>query len=64
MCTIEPNHGDSLVHLNVINSNETIALPDTVTWFNNFTITNGTTCSTDGKFPCSECASIGLLGLD
>lgn len=49
MCTIQPAHGDSLVHLGEISSTQTIAIPETVTWFNNFTITNGTSCSSDGE---------------
>jgi len=50
MCTIEPDHGDSLVHLGEIKSTETIALPETTSWFNNYTVTEGTSCSVDGEF--------------
>ncbi|KAG4027256.1 hypothetical protein MFRU_031g00060 [Monilinia fructicola] len=46
MCTIDPTAGNSLVHLGVITSNSTITEP--VTWWNNFTVANGTSVLTDG----------------
>ncbi|KAJ8059334.1 hypothetical protein OCU04_012292 [Sclerotinia nivalis] len=46
MCTIDPTAGNSLVHLGEINSNSTITEP--VTWWNNYTIANGTSVLTDG----------------
>ncbi|KAF7895730.1 uncharacterized protein EAF01_009692 [Botrytis porri] len=46
MCTIDPTTGDSLVHLGEITSNSTITEP--VTWWNNYTIANGTSVLTDG----------------
>lgn len=48
MCTIDPHHGNSLIHLGTINStmlgNETA--PNT--WYNNYTIANGSSVLTDG----------------
>lgn len=48
MCTIDPHFGDSLVHLNTVNS--TMKGDDTPpqTWYNNYTITNGTSALVDG----------------
>ncbi|KAL9062352.1 MAG: hypothetical protein Q9157_008997 [Trypethelium eluteriae] len=46
LCSIEPSAGDALVHLGVINSNETLNY--TVSWYNNYTIANGTEVLTDG----------------
>lgn len=50
MCTINPNKGDSLAAgiANHLFSDMTIELPETVTWYNNYTITNGTSASIDG----------------
>lgn len=48
LCTINPAHGDALVHLGSISSAETITLPQTDSWWNNFTITNGSSTITDG----------------
>lgn len=48
LCTIDPAHGDALVHLNTISSTETIPLPQTDRWWNNYTITNGSSTITDG----------------
>lgn len=46
LCTIEPDHGDALVHLGVINSTEDLSYP--ISWYNNYTITNGSSCLVDG----------------
>lgn len=46
LCTIAPNRGNALVHLGEINSTETITTPNT--WYNNYTITNGTSSLVDG----------------
>lgn len=48
LCAINPAHGDALVHLGTISSSETITLPQTDSWWNNFTITNGSSTITDG----------------
>ncbi|OGE47950.1 hypothetical protein PENARI_c034G06163 [Penicillium arizonense] len=48
LCTINPRHGNSLVHLGSISSGDDIQLPETNTWWNNYTITNGTSTITDG----------------
>jgi hypothetical protein len=48
LCTINPKHGNSLVHLGSISSGDDIQLPETDTWWNNYTITNGTSTITDG----------------
>lgn len=48
ICNIDPHYGNALVHLGTITSNMTISLPETVTWYNNATITNGSSCVTDG----------------
>jgi hypothetical protein len=39
-------HGNALVHLGVLNSTETVTTP--VTWYNNYTVTNGTSALVDG----------------
>ncbi|KAJ4305170.1 hypothetical protein N0V90_000701 [Kalmusia sp. IMI 367209] len=46
MCTIDPQHGNALVHLRQINSSVSDAV--NVTWYNNYTITNGSSALTDG----------------
>jgi hypothetical protein len=46
LCTIDPNHGDALIHIFQINSS--ISDATNVTWYNNFTITNGSSALTDG----------------
>ncbi|KAI9689906.1 MAG: hypothetical protein M1822_009788 [Bathelium mastoideum] len=46
LCSIDPTAGDALVHLGVINSTE--RLNYTVSWYNNYTIANGTETLTDG----------------
>lgn len=48
LCSIDPNYGDSLVHYGIITKTQNISLPQTDTWYNNFTITNGSSCITDG----------------
>ncbi|KIY72366.1 glycoside hydrolase family 78 protein [Cylindrobasidium torrendii FP15055 ss-10] len=48
ICTIDPTTGDSLIHLGEITSNDTISLPETVTWGSNTTISNGTSALVDG----------------
>ena len=48
LCNIDPQYGDAQVHLGVINSTMNISLPQTDTWYNNATITNGSSCVTDG----------------
>ncbi|PSR77048.1 Six-hairpin glycosidase-like protein [Coniella lustricola] len=48
LCSIDPQHGDSLIWLGIINSTEVIELPETITWYNNYTITNGTSALVDG----------------
>ncbi|CAG7930480.1 unnamed protein product [Penicillium olsonii] len=47
ICTIDPKQGNSLVHLMDDSSTE-IELPETATWWNNYTITNGSSTITDG----------------
>ncbi|KAJ4349244.1 hypothetical protein N0V95_004733 [Ascochyta clinopodiicola] len=46
LCTIDPTHGDSLIHLGQINSSVSDAT--NVTWYYNTTITNGTSSLVDG----------------
>ncbi|CAG8045141.1 unnamed protein product [Penicillium nalgiovense] len=48
LATINPKHGNSLVHLGAISSGDDIHLPQTDTWWNNYTITNGSSTITDG----------------
>ncbi|KAJ5577446.1 uncharacterized protein N7459_006410 [Penicillium hispanicum] len=48
LCTINPTHGNALVHLDSISSSDNITLPQTDTWWNNYTITNGSSTITDG----------------
>ncbi|KAF2452898.1 bacterial alpha-L-rhamnosidase domain-containing protein [Lineolata rhizophorae] len=43
LCTIEPKHGNSMVHLN-----ETVPSGTPRTWYNNGTIANGTSALVDG----------------
>ncbi len=47
MCTIGTDAGDSLVHLGKVTSNETIS-GATITWYNNYTVANGTSVLVDG----------------
>lgn len=48
LCSIDPTKGDSLIWLLVINSTEVIELPETIPWYNNYTITGGKTALVDG----------------
>ncbi|RDW88106.1 six-hairpin glycosidase-2 [Coleophoma cylindrospora] len=48
ICNIDPNYGNALVHLGNMSSSENISLPETVTWYNNATIANGSSVITDG----------------
>ncbi|KAF2140998.1 glycoside hydrolase family 78 protein [Aplosporella prunicola CBS 121167] len=48
LCTIDPTYGDSLPWLNIIDSDTNISLPQTNDWYNNHTITNGSSTITDG----------------
>ncbi|KAF2657971.1 glycoside hydrolase family 78 protein [Lophiostoma macrostomum CBS 122681] len=46
LCTIDPTHGDALIHIRQINSSVSDAT--NVTWYYNTTITNGTSALVDG----------------
>lgn len=46
MCTIDPRYGNALPFLRIINSADNLTTP--VPWFNNYTITNGTSALVDG----------------
>jgi MoaA/NifB/PqqE/SkfB family radical SAM enzyme len=46
ICTIDPTHGDALIHIREINSSVSDAT--NVTWYYNTTITNGTSSLVDG----------------
>jgi len=46
--TIDPKFGNSLVHLFGQSSQTDIEIKDTLTWYNNHTISEGTSCITDG----------------
>lgn len=48
LCTINPAEGNALVHLGSISSSDNITLPQTDSWWNNYTITNGSSTITDG----------------
>ncbi|KAL2355302.1 bacterial alpha-L-rhamnosidase domain-containing protein [Cryomyces antarcticus] len=48
MCTIEPTHGNALVHLFVVNSTTPGNMTAPLTWYNNYTVTNGSSCLVDG----------------
>lgn len=48
MCTIDPAHGNSLVHLGEINSTQPGNSTPPTTWYYNYTITNGTSALVDG----------------
>jgi len=43
--TIDPKYGNSLVHLQGVPGSDP---PDTLTWYNNYTISTGASCITDG----------------
>ncbi|KAH7067613.1 Six-hairpin glycosidase-like protein [Paraphoma chrysanthemicola] len=46
ICTIDPHYGDALIHIFQINSSVSDAT--NVTWYNNYTITNGSSALVDG----------------
>ncbi|ORY14279.1 bacterial alpha-L-rhamnosidase domain-containing protein [Clohesyomyces aquaticus] len=46
LCTIDPKHGDALIHLGEINSSVSDAV--NVTWYYNYTITEGSSALVDG----------------
>ncbi|CAO2655371.1 Nn.00g104350.m01.CDS01 [Neocucurbitaria sp. VM-36] len=46
ICTIDPHYGDALVHIFQINSSVSDAV--NVTWYNNYTIANGSSALVDG----------------
>jgi hypothetical protein len=46
LCTIDPHYGNALVHLGEINSSVSDAV--NVTWWSNYTITEGTSALVDG----------------
>ncbi|PSN71709.1 bacterial alpha-L-rhamnosidase domain-containing protein [Corynespora cassiicola Philippines] len=46
ICTIDPKHGNALVHFREINASVSDAI--NVTWYYNYTITNGTSALVDG----------------
>lgn len=48
LCTINPQHGNALVHLGEINSTQKGDNTGPDTWWSNTTITNGTSCLVDG----------------
>ncbi|GAB7362002.1 hypothetical protein MBLNU230_g2038t1 [Neophaeotheca triangularis] len=48
ICTIDPNHGDALVHLGEITKDQNTSEVGQVTWYNNLTIANGSSVLTDG----------------
>lgn len=48
ICSIDPTTGNSLIWLGIINSTEVIELPETVGWYNNYTITGGKSALVDG----------------
>lgn len=45
MRIVDPKHGNSLVHFGEVTSDSPFQI---TTWYNNFTISNGTSVSTDG----------------
>lgn len=46
ICTIDPHYGDALIHIFQINSS--VSEATNVTWYNNYTITNGSSALVDG----------------
>ncbi|KAF2713538.1 glycoside hydrolase family 78 protein [Pleomassaria siparia CBS 279.74] len=46
LCTIDPNYGDALIHIFQINAS--ISDATNVTWYSNYTITNGSSALVDG----------------
>lgn len=64
LCSIDPNYGDSLIWLGVITKSDVIELPETVLWYNNYTITPGTSALVDGakrdRLVCRFCPVFSL----
>lgn len=60
ICSIDPTTGNSLVWLGVITKDDVIELPETVLWYNNYTITPGTSALVDGakrdRLVCTFCS--------
>lgn len=48
LCTIDPRHGNALVHLGTVVSTQLGNETAPNTWYNNYTITNGTSTLVDG----------------
>ncbi|KAL5359241.1 Six-hairpin glycosidase-like protein [Aspergillus floccosus] len=48
LCTIDPSAGDALPLLGIIESTDNITLPQTTPWWNNYTVSNGSSTLTDG----------------
>lgn len=48
LCTIDPQYGNALVHLGELNSTQQGGKVGPDTWWNNFTVTNGSSCLVDG----------------
>ncbi|KAJ5769023.1 hypothetical protein N7520_003582 [Penicillium odoratum] len=48
LSTIDPAMGDALPWYQIINSTETISPPQTVSWWSNYTISNGSSVLSDG----------------
>jgi hypothetical protein len=48
LCTIDPSMGNALPFLGTITSSDNISLPETVPWWSNYTIANGSSVLTDG----------------
>ncbi|PNS15835.1 hypothetical protein CAC42_4287 [Sphaceloma murrayae] len=49
MCTIDPHHGNSLVHLGKVNSSTPGDTVPPWTWYNNYTLFNGSAALSDGS---------------
>ncbi|KAL2701605.1 hypothetical protein AAEP93_005903 [Penicillium crustosum] len=48
LSTIDPAMGNALPWFQIITSTDTIALPETIQWWSNYTISNGSSVLTDG----------------
>ncbi|KAH1379989.1 hypothetical protein KXV53_001062 [Aspergillus fumigatus] len=48
LCTIDPSMGNALPLLGTVTSRDNITLPETVPWWSNYTIANGSSVLTDG----------------
>lgn len=48
LSTISPSTGNALPWYQIINSTDDISLPETVPWWSNYTVSNGTSVLTDG----------------